>query len=94
MAEFFGDRMNIIDVKNYQAQKDHLMRFEGKHPANYDLKDHVNASRDQQMNRGFVEHDGDYGNKHLDIVVGSPNSKDRMPVIADSYASDAKEHKI
>jgi len=27
--------MHIDEVKRYQAEKDHLMRNEGKHPANY-----------------------------------------------------------
>jgi hypothetical protein len=27
--------MNINESRAYQAEKDHLMRHEGKHPANY-----------------------------------------------------------
>lgn len=33
--------MNISDVKRMQHEKDHLMRYEGKHPANYNEVDHM-----------------------------------------------------
>lgn len=33
--------MNIEDVRMMQAEKDHLMRYEGKHPANYNEADHA-----------------------------------------------------
>jgi hypothetical protein len=35
--------MHISHVKHYQAEKDHLMRHEGKHPANYSEAERFSA---------------------------------------------------
>ena len=42
--------MNINESRAYQAEKDHLMRTEGKHPANYSREEKAQSFNEQRYN--------------------------------------------
>lgn len=67
--------MNIHEVRRMQAEKDHLMRTEGKHPANHSkaeldaverLPEHIRSNRDVKLYRRaltpFMNEDESEGN--------------------------------
>jgi hypothetical protein len=76
--------MNMDEIRKMHQQKEHLMRHEGKHPANYSRADY--AVEDPNSHREFSENNGDSPNAHLSLQRKNSRSNDRIPnALSDTY---------
>lgn len=86
--------MHISDVKRMQAEKDHLMRHEGKHPANVAYYDRHVLGKEDEERRNFANKEGDYDNQHLALKRKKAESEDEMPSIDQAYESTERHNRF
>jgi hypothetical protein len=83
--------MDLNDVNRYRAEKDHLMRNEGIHPANYSRVHDVENYPHQPDRTGFVENDGDYDNNKLALRIKRERDSDMMPSAGEQDAQHSSD---